>query len=166
MSSTNPYRLLGVAEDASAEQISSAYRRLARQYHPDATGGDTRKAEHFKLLSAAHHDLKDPSRRSQVDARLRRERPHTLDRRRPVGSQTGPGRVPPRWSRWSAPTHRTGSRVSRGRTATEGKRPSSTPFIDMASKIAKSRPRSEHLVWIVTGAVADLLFAIPSKGRK
>ena len=57
------YQTLGVPKDASEKEISSAYRRLARQYHPDVTGGDKSAEDRFKQINAAHDVLSDPERR-------------------------------------------------------------------------------------------------------
>ena len=58
------YQILGVPRDASDKDISSAYRRLARQYHPDVTGGDKRAEDRFKEVNAAHDVLGDPDKRA------------------------------------------------------------------------------------------------------
>ena len=58
------YQILGVPRDASDKDISSAYRRLARQYHPDITGGDRDAEARFKEVNAAHDVLGDPDRRA------------------------------------------------------------------------------------------------------
>lgn len=65
------YGVLGVAEDASAEDIKRAYRTLARRWHPDANGGDAQAEERFKNISHAHDILGDPDKRAEYDA-LRR----------------------------------------------------------------------------------------------
>jgi len=57
------YEILGVRRDASAEEIKRAYRRKAREHHPDA-GGD---AELFKELTHAYQVLSDPERRVRYD---------------------------------------------------------------------------------------------------
>ena len=57
------YQTLGVDRHASDKEISSAYRRLARQYHPDLTGGDKAAEERFKRVNAAHDVLSDPDKR-------------------------------------------------------------------------------------------------------
>jgi DnaJ-class molecular chaperone len=62
------YQVLGVKPGASADEIKRAYRRLARQYHPDRTGGDKAKETRFKQISAAYDVLGDAARRSQYDA--------------------------------------------------------------------------------------------------
>jgi curved DNA-binding protein CbpA len=64
MSGEDLYRVLGLSQDASAEDIRSAFRRLAKQHHPDQ-GGD---AEAFKLIQRAYHVLSDETRRAAYDA--------------------------------------------------------------------------------------------------
>lgn len=58
------YQILGVPRDATDKDISSAYRRLARQYHPDVTGGDSDAEARFKEVNAAHDVLGDPGKRA------------------------------------------------------------------------------------------------------
>jgi DnaJ-class molecular chaperone len=65
------YKALGVAEDADADTIKKAYRKLAKQNHPDATGGDKKKTERFKEVSEAYEILGDDKKRKEYD-RLRR----------------------------------------------------------------------------------------------
>lgn len=61
------YRVLGVTEKASAEEIKKAYRKLAKQYHPDANPGDPGAAERFKDVGEAYAVLSDPERRKQYE---------------------------------------------------------------------------------------------------
>lgn len=61
------YQILGVSRDASDKEISSAYRRLARQYHPDVTGGDKASEARFKEVNAAHGVLADNEKRAAYD---------------------------------------------------------------------------------------------------
>src|SRR5262249_43259016 len=61
------YSTLGVSEGAGAEEIKKAYRKLAKEYHPDATGGDVKKGERFKDVSEAYSVLGDETKRSQYD---------------------------------------------------------------------------------------------------
>ena len=61
------YQILGVPDTASAEEIKKAYRRLAKQYHPDANPSTPSAAERFKEISEAHATLSDPDKRKQYD---------------------------------------------------------------------------------------------------
>ncbi|MGH2938648.1 MAG: molecular chaperone DnaJ [Solirubrobacterales bacterium] len=62
------YKTLGVKKDASEDEIKKAYRKLARQYHPDRNQGDKEAEEKFKEVSAAHDVLSDPDKRKEYDA--------------------------------------------------------------------------------------------------
>jgi molecular chaperone DnaJ len=61
------YKVLGVAENASAAEIKKAYRKLAKQYHPDANPNDNAAAERFKEISEAYSVLSDDPKRKQYD---------------------------------------------------------------------------------------------------
>ena len=61
------YQVLGVTEKAGADDIKKAYRRLAKQYHPDANPNNPSAAERFKQISEAHAVLSDPEKRKQYD---------------------------------------------------------------------------------------------------
>jgi DnaJ-class molecular chaperone len=67
----NLYKILGVPEDADDGALKKAFRRLAKEYHPDATGGDKRKTERFKEVNEAYAVLGDRQKRAEYD-RLRR----------------------------------------------------------------------------------------------
>jgi DnaJ-class molecular chaperone len=62
----NYYELLGVSPDASPQEIQSAYRRLARRYHPDLNAGGDAGAR-FNELSDAYEVLHDPAQRARYD---------------------------------------------------------------------------------------------------
>ena len=64
----DPYQVLGVARAASDEDIKKAYRKLARELHPDLNPGDKRAEDRFKDISAAYDFLSDPAKRSQFDS--------------------------------------------------------------------------------------------------
>ena len=64
----DPYSVLGVAKTASADEIRKAYRRLAKQNHPDLHPGDKGAEARFKEISAAHSLLSDAEQRKRFDA--------------------------------------------------------------------------------------------------
>ena len=112
------YGLLGVAPDATDDEIKRAYRQRARELHPDANGGDPESEARFKEVSFAYEVLRDPERRARYDRfgpgpasaraaaradglRLRRRPGRPLrgvlrhhDRRRPRAPAAGPSRAP------------------------------------------------------------------------
>ena len=67
MSKPDYYEVLGVSRNASKEEISVAYRKLAMKYHPDRNPGNEEAIENFKLCSAAHEVLSNPEKRSLYD---------------------------------------------------------------------------------------------------
>lgn len=75
------YGQLGVSATASEKEVTSAYRKLARQYHPDANPGDAAAEERFKEISAAYDVIGDPSRRKEYDE---------VRAMSPVGGMRGP----------------------------------------------------------------------------
>ncbi|MBD3378851.1 MAG: DnaJ domain-containing protein [Candidatus Omnitrophica bacterium] len=61
------YKILGVSEDASQEEIKKVYRKLAVKYHPDKNPGDKEAEENFKKISEAYYTLGDKKRRREYD---------------------------------------------------------------------------------------------------
>lgn len=61
------YQILGVARDADAKVIRTAYRKLAKQNHPDLHPGDARAEERFKAIASAYDLLSDPQKRAAYD---------------------------------------------------------------------------------------------------
>ena len=61
------YAVLGVSPSATADEIKKQYRRMAKQYHPDANQNDPKAADRFKEISEANNVLGDPEKRKQYD---------------------------------------------------------------------------------------------------
>ena len=80
--SKNLYEVLGVPKNASAAEIKKAYRKLARQHHPDRNPGDNEAEERFKEVQTAYDVLSDPEKRKAYD------RFGSTDGRRPTGGFT------------------------------------------------------------------------------
>ena len=84
MPSRDPYELLGVPRKASGDDVRKAYRRLARQHHPDANPGAPEAEERFKEIQQAYEVLSNPEKRRQHDERFR-----ASARTSRAGSRTG-----------------------------------------------------------------------------
>ena len=76
----NYYRILGVSQNASLKEIKLAFRRLARQYHPDLNPGDSVSAEKFKQISQAYDVLSDTAKRRRYDRDIPLQQPRTTRR--------------------------------------------------------------------------------------
>jgi len=66
----NWYQILGVSYEASDDEIKASYRKLAKQYHPDAHPGDQECERHFKEISEAYSILSDPPKRKEYDEKF------------------------------------------------------------------------------------------------
>src|SRR5579864_7852912 len=61
------YKILGVNKNATEKEIRSAYRKLARQHHPDVNPGDKAAEDKFKEINEANEVLSDPEKRKKYD---------------------------------------------------------------------------------------------------
>lgn len=93
MAAKDFYQVLGVPDSASADEIKKAYRRLAKQYHPDANPDNPQAAERFKEISEAHATLSDGDKRKQYD-QMRRLGAFDPAARRGAGTAGGTGPAP------------------------------------------------------------------------
>ena len=104
----DPYKTLGVSRDASQEDIRRAYRKLAKQHHPDLNPGNAKAEERFKTVSAANELLSDPEKRGRFDRGeidgARRERAPQPSYRHYAEGEPGRryGRTGPQPEEWSA----------------------------------------------------------------
>jgi len=86
METKDPYKVLGLARDASQDDIQQAHRKLVRKYHPDANSEGPRAEERFKEVQQAYEVLSDEKKRREYDeglstsARGSPERAHSSER--------------------------------------------------------------------------------------
>ena len=66
----NYYKILGVSENITAEELKKVYRKLAKKYHPDANVGDAKAEQMFKKISKAYEILSDETSRLKYDRDL------------------------------------------------------------------------------------------------
>jgi curved DNA-binding protein CbpA len=85
MSTMNHYVVLGIAEDADTDAIRSAFRALARRYHPDAGAGSS--TVQFRRALEAYKTLADPARRRLYDRDLRGSRVRPIIIAEPIDSR-------------------------------------------------------------------------------
>src|SRR5690348_570769 len=94
------YRLLGVPRQATREEIAQAWRRRARDEHPDARPADANAPGRFRAVAEAYHVLGDPARRAAYDRALAGERQPAVrvTIRRTPGAAGPDQATPPPWT--------------------------------------------------------------------
>jgi curved DNA-binding protein CbpA len=91
----DPYEALGIGRDASGADVARAYRRRARELHPDSHPVRSDAADQFNAASAAYELLSDPARRAAYDQRARPGSPAAAAAAGPGRSEAGPQARPP-----------------------------------------------------------------------
>src|SRR5665811_603081 len=86
------YAVLGVPKTATAAEIKKAYRKLARDHHPDRNAGNKNAERRFKEVNEANEVLADPAKRSQHDELGIHWQDYARAGARPGGDPFGPGR--------------------------------------------------------------------------
>jgi curved DNA-binding protein len=99
------YQILGVPRKASEDEIKKAYRKLAKQYHPDRNRGKREAEEKFKSINEAYEVLSDPQKRARFD-----QLGSAYQNWQSSGSPTDGFD----WSQWTGGTPRGGTRVEYG----------------------------------------------------
>jgi curved DNA-binding protein len=99
------YKILGVARNASTEEIRKAYRKLAMQYHPDRNAGNAQSEERFKEINEAYQVLSDSQKRARFDQ---------LGSAYSNWQQRGGSPNDFDWSQWTGGQPRGGTRVDYG----------------------------------------------------
>lgn len=135
----NPYHVLGVPQDANLETLKAAYRRLARENHPDGAQDEaTRQTATVRMsaINAAWHIVSDPQQRASVDARLRLESAANAFRER--GTRPPPPPAPtPQPARPASSRKKSSSHSGRGTSKTRATRASQ---VAAAASNATRRP--------------------------
>lgn len=88
------YKILGIPKNASQDEIRAAFRRLARQHHPDANAGEKESEEKFKEINEANQVLSDPEKRKKYDQFGSQWQQYSRGGGRPEDFD---------WSRWATP---------------------------------------------------------------
>lgn len=94
----NPYQVLGVSQTADEDTIKKAYRKAAKECHPDTHPGDKRAEERFKEIGEAYRILSDKQKRKEYDAGAAQKEQKSAAGRNNAGTgreNTGGGTIDP-----------------------------------------------------------------------
>ena len=94
----NPYQVLGVSQTADEDTIKKAYRKAAKECHPDTHPGDKRAEERFKEIGEAYRILSDKQKREEYNARVAQKEQKSAAGRNSAGTcrnNTGGGTIDP-----------------------------------------------------------------------
>src|SRR5207245_769624 len=142
------YQTLGVSRTASEKEIKSAYRRLARQYHPDVNK-DPKATDRFKLINEAYEVLSDAKKRTKYDQlgadweRIEREQEFGRQYQTQAGGQPSGARsaIAPSWRASPAPPAAAPAFGRRGARSRSRSRPASRRAPVFGSRARASAPR-------------------------
>jgi DnaJ-class molecular chaperone len=148
----DPYDVLGVARGATSSDIKAAYRRQAKQHHPDRHPGDPRAAERFKEVGAAYRILGDGVTRARFDRGEIDAAGNVQGFSRPTGGKPGTSRPGRARSGRSAgrdadapPPHRSRAKATRDAGGADGAKPSPEPEPAGADRQSTKAGRFENL---------------------
>lgn len=148
----DPYVVLGVERNASEATIRAAYRRLARKYHPDRTGGaptaeQSATAERMSAVNAAWEILGSPERRKQYDEASAEQRAQLLD----LAFTLGPGFGLQLWGPGGISTRLTVDPVNGTRRRMRGQKRNITAWAEDLSPLRKLYPDDVSGLWLLHG---------------
>lgn len=96
----NPYQVLGVSQTDDEDTIKKAYRKAAKECHPDTHPGDKRAEERFKEIGEAYRILSDKQKRKEYDARVAQRERESATGRRSAGEPIYPGDIEKEFERF------------------------------------------------------------------
>src|SRR6187200_1813810 len=140
------YAVLGVPRTASQADIKKAFRKAARQYHPDTNKGDVEAEQKFKAVNEANAVLSDPDKRTLYDRLGKDWRPTPGRAPRPVPALPAPMPAAPRATRSRATPGSVGRAGMSGTSSTHPATPISATSSRRSSVAHPSRSRTRVLV--------------------
>ncbi len=146
----NPYKILGIDDSATDEEVKRAYRKMAMKYHPDA-GGDAWAFEQVReaydsIVSIRNSSSPTSQPSSQPKKPTQKARPqsthsNSADRPNPSGSSQSSGSSPEKSS--SASAKGTSGKSSSGKSSSGASKPNHNPYAHASASPSKEKPRNE-----------------------